>query len=54
MSSNLNEQLTLIQPSSILKFDAEVSLITGITKLTLGEPDFNTPEHIKIAGMDAI
>lgn len=50
----LNQQLTLLQPSSILKFDAEVSLIPGMTKLTLGEPDFNTPEHVKLAGMKAI
>ncbi|WP_034550219.1 pyridoxal phosphate-dependent aminotransferase [Carnobacterium funditum] len=50
----LNQQLSLLQSSSILKFDAEVSLIPGMTKLTLGEPDFNTPEHIKLAGMNAI
>ncbi|SEK79963.1 Aminotransferase class I and II [Carnobacterium iners] len=37
-----------------MEFDAEVSLIPGITKLTLGEPDFNTPEHIKTAGINAI
>ena len=52
--NQLNDQLSLLQPSSILKFDAEVSLIPGMTKLTLGEPDFNTPEHIKVAGMNAI
>lgn len=47
--NHMNEQLSLLQPSSIRKFDAEVSQIPGMTKLTLGEPDFNTPEHVKAA-----
>lgn len=52
--NHMNEQLSLLQPSSIRKFDAEVSQIPGMTKLTLGEPDFNTPEHVKAAGIKAI
>lgn len=54
LNDRLNTQLSLLQPSSILKFDMEVSKIPGMTKLTLGEPDFNTPEHVKEAGIRGI
>ena len=40
--------------SDIRQFDAEVSSIPGIIKLTLGEPNFDTPEHIKEAAIQAI
>lgn len=50
----MNERLEQLQPSAILTFDAEVSKIPGIIKLTLGEPDFNTPDHVKNAGKGSI
>lgn len=50
----LNTRLEQLKPSAILAFDAEVSQIPDILKLTLGEPDFNTPEHIKNAGKASI
>ncbi|TLQ49941.1 pyridoxal phosphate-dependent aminotransferase [Lacticaseibacillus casei] len=50
----LNEQLPAIEVSEIRQFDESVSKIPGILKLTLGEPDFNTPEHVKQAGIAAI
>lgn len=40
--------------SMIRVFDAEVSGIEGMIKLTLGEPDFTTPEHVKKAAIKAI
>lgn len=40
--------------SLIRQFDERVSDIPNILKLTLGEPDFNTPEHVKQAGAQAI
>ena len=43
-----------IAVSDIRQFDAEVSTIPGIIKLTLGEPNFDTPEHIKEAAIQAI
>ena len=43
-----------IAVSDIRQFDAEVSSIPGIIKLTLGEPNFDTPEHIKEAAIQAI
>ncbi|KFN92626.1 N-acetyl-L,L-diaminopimelate aminotransferase [Tetragenococcus muriaticus PMC-11-5] len=38
----------------IRQFDERVSNIPNMLKLTLGEPDFNTPEHVKQAGISAI
>ncbi|EJE97493.1 aspartate transaminase, partial [Liquorilactobacillus mali KCTC 3596 = DSM 20444] len=52
--SLLNKNLLAVEPSLIRKFDDEISKIPGIIKLTLGEPYFNTPDHIKIAGIKAI
>lgn len=49
-----NTRLDQLSPSSILAFDADISKIPGIIKLTLGEPDFNTPEHVKDAGKTSI
>lgn len=49
-----NTRLDQLQPSSILAFDAAISKIPDIIKLTLGEPDFNTPEHVKDAGKSSI
>lgn len=49
-----NQQTAFIQVSDIRQFDERVSPIEGMLKLTIGEPDFNTPDHIKKAAMDAI
>ncbi|WP_407895014.1 aminotransferase class I/II-fold pyridoxal phosphate-dependent enzyme [Lacticaseibacillus sp. N501-2] len=35
-------------------FDAKASKIAGVVKLSLGEPDFNVPEHIKQAAINSI
>lgn len=50
----LNRRLQYIKPSEIRAFDDKVSNVPGMLKLTLGEPDFNTPEHVKAAGIKAI
>lgn len=54
MENKFNHKIEKIAVSSIRQFDAEASAIPGIIKLTLGEPDFNTPEHIKAAAKKAI
>lgn len=54
MENKFNHKIEKIAVSSIRQFDAEASAIPGIIKLTLGEPDFNTPEHIKEAAKKAI
>lgn len=50
----MNQEVRQLQPSDILQFNAEISKIDGIVKLTLGEPDFPTPEHVKAAGIRSI
>ena len=51
LSSDLNQLsiLTLVTYplSKIRAFDQKVSGIPGIIKLTIGEPDLATPDHIK-------
>lgn len=54
LTERFNKQVDQIAVSLIRQFDERVSGIEGILKLTLGEPDFNTPEHIKDAGKQAI
>lgn len=54
MRTDFNQTVKKIAVSDIRQFDGEVSQIPGMIKLTLGEPDFNTPEHIKQAGINAI
>ena len=47
LTNRFNRQVNKIAVSLIRQFDEQVSGIEGILKLTLGEPDFNTPEHVK-------
>lgn len=54
LTNRFNRQVYKIAVSTIRRFDEQVSSIDGILKLTLGEPDFNTPEHVKAAGNQAI
>ena len=54
LRGRFNHDLTNIAPSNIRTFDAEVSSIKGIVKLTLGEPDFNVPTALKNAAIQAI
>jgi aminotransferase len=50
----LNENVKNIQISGIRKFFNMVNGIEGMISLTIGQPDFPTPDHIKKAGMNAI
>lgn len=47
----INKRLNNLSASKIRAFDQKVSSISGIIKLTIGEPDLNTPEHIKNAAI---
>ncbi|KRM86554.1 aminotransferase class I/II-fold pyridoxal phosphate-dependent enzyme [Lacticaseibacillus thailandensis] len=49
-----NQALSTVPPSAIRAVDNKISNIPGIIKLTLGEPDFAVPEHIKEATKAAI
>ncbi|MDT2820941.1 pyridoxal phosphate-dependent aminotransferase [Enterococcus devriesei] len=54
LQDRFNKNVYQIAVSLIRQFDEKVSGIPNMLKLTLGEPDFNTPEHIKEAGQQAI
>ncbi|MCJ1970090.1 pyridoxal phosphate-dependent aminotransferase [Pseudolactococcus carnosus] len=54
VSHLFNPNLDKIQISAIRRFDQEVSKIPGILKLTLGEPDFSTPQHVEDAAVAAV
>lgn len=54
LTERFNKQVYKIAVSLIRQFDERVSGIPDILKLTLGEPDFNTPDHVKTAGKQAI
>lgn len=46
-----NTRLNSLGPSKIRAFDEKASQIPGIIKLTIGEPDLNTPDHVKDAAI---
>ena len=54
LTKSFNKQLDKIQVSLIRQFDQAISEIPGVLRLTLGEPDFTTPDHIKEAAKRAI
>ena len=54
LKAELNEKIQSIEVSLIRKFDEQTSDVPDILKLTLGEPDFDTPEHIRQAAIQAI
>lgn len=54
LKGQVNQKLDSIGPSGIRAFDQKISGIPGLVKLTLGEPGFNTPEHVKEAGIRSI
>lgn len=54
LANRYNKELAKILPSPIRVIDQKFSAIDGIIKLTLGEPDFAVPDHIKAATKAAI
>lgn len=54
LQHRFNPQVSKIAVSLIRQFDERVSSIPNVLKLTLGEPDFDTPEKVKEAGIEAI
>ena len=51
LTSIFNKRLNNLSASKIRAFDQKVSSIPGIIKLTIGEPDLNTPQHVKKAAI---
>lgn len=54
LESVVNQRVDALPPAQIRAFDDEISAIPGIVKLTLGEPDFNVPDHVKQAAIRSI
>ncbi|WP_251546775.1 aminotransferase class I/II-fold pyridoxal phosphate-dependent enzyme [Limosilactobacillus caecicola] len=54
MENYVNKDVKEIRPSAIRDFDMQISSIPDLVKLTLGEPDFNVPEHVKEAAIQGI
>ena len=54
LTKRFNKQLDKIQVSLIRQFDQAISEIPGVLRLTLGEPDFTTPDHVKESAKRAI
>jgi aminotransferase len=54
MEHLLNENVKSIEISGIRKFFNLVQDKNDVVSLTIGQPDFPTPEHVKKAGKDAI
>ena len=54
LTKRFNKQLDKIQVSLIRQFDQAISEIPRVLRLTLGEPDFTTPDHVKEAAKRAI
>lgn len=54
LESVVNERVNALPPAQIRAFDDEISAVPGIVKLTLGEPGFDVPEHVKKAAIKSI
>ncbi|MGP7816448.1 aminotransferase A [Niallia sp. 01092] len=54
MKHLINPKTNNIQPSMIRKVSDKVAQYNNAINLTVGQPDFNTPDHIKMAGIQAI
>ncbi|MFD0704573.1 aminotransferase class I/II-fold pyridoxal phosphate-dependent enzyme [Alloscardovia venturai] len=54
VNDTVREPVRDIRGSLIRSFDADISDIPGIIKLTLGEPDFPTPNRVTEAGIKAL
>ncbi|MCT7690131.1 MAG: aminotransferase class I/II-fold pyridoxal phosphate-dependent enzyme, partial [Lactobacillus crispatus] len=54
LTKHMKKGLAEQKPEQILAFAAYTNKISDIVKFTIGEPDFNTPEHIKKAAEASI
>lgn len=53
-SSILSDTIQKIRPSGIRKFFDILEEVEGVTSLTIGQPDFVTPWHIRAAGIESL
>ena len=50
----LNDRVRAMQPSGIRRFFDMLAEMTDVISLTIGEPDFDTPEHITRAAIESL
>lgn len=51
LGNTINKSRKALPNSNIRAFDEKISAIPGIIKLTIGEPDLATPDHVKEAAI---
>lgn len=54
MNIKLNEQIKLVETSKIRQFNDYAQSVGANLILTLGQPDFNTPDSVKKACINAL
>lgn len=54
LTKHFKKGVAEVKTSAILNFAKYSSQYPGVVKFTVGEPDFNTPDHIKIAAIKGI
>ena len=52
--NKISDRMSDVQPDVLLGFSNSISDVEDLIPLTIGEPDFNTPDHIKEAAIAAI
>ncbi len=50
----LNDNIKSLKPSGIRRFFDIANSIENVLSLSIGEPDFNTPWHVRQAGIDSL
>ena len=53
-NSKINDSIKSVKPSGIRKFFDIVNEMDNVISLSIGEPDFKTPWHIRKAGIDSL
>ncbi len=53
-SGKINDSIKSVKPSGIRKFFDIVNEMDNVISLSIGEPDFKTPWHIRKAGIDSL
>ena len=53
-NSKINDSIKSVKPSGIRKFFDIVNEMDNVISLSIGEPDFKTPWHVRKAGIDSL
>ena len=50
----LNDKIKKVKPSGIRRFFDIANEMDNVISLSIGEPDFSTPWHVREAGIDSL